>query len=844
MISQKKNRLIVVRMELVNYLRMSLTGITRLVYTPNTHIALQIFLGTNGSGKSSFLRELWPLPGEAGDFGTGGLKDQQIDYNNREYRLISRFTDKPRYEFWVDGENLNDGGKIDNFRHLCLEHFQVSNEIRNLAMGYEELTRMGPARRKYWMVKLADTDLSYAMRVYNSLKEAHRDASGSIRRLQQRLTAETAKLADKEITTQIQTEIREIKKFIGELQQTKRNIYTPVSEAFQKLSDTQVRLDTLVADAQRLDIELLMTHGFNSPTEIASALEALNREAEVTNRLASHTFEEFEKVEKKHDLLRQAGSQTIEELKLEMAGCIEARERELLLLSFPNIDYVKHCQPMEGLRAFESIKDDLFARLSEIPENANGYYSSKKRNELEEENAQLAPIIQNETRKLDKLRADIEHKENHLHAELIECPQCMHRWTNKISTEELAYAKKRIAAEDKALQAMQDKYAKNAAYIGEFNTYHEQYRAIVSLMRYTPALLPYFEHISQSNRLVQYPHSVAHELWSIGQDLERWVTIAKHMENEERIAKQMELKASMDADTLEEVEHHLKELEVKLQNMTAQKQTLRNRIADIQELWQLHLNVENKRTKLIETNEQRRKNLTEFVDSRYQEMLSEVLMGVQTQLARKEDALGQFTHQEQLVEDIKSQIQITTMQEKVSKAAHMALSPTHGAIAETLRHFNNVFVSKLNKTINGVWTYPIEILPVQMQDGSVEMDYKFPFKKNREERVLKDVDEGSESMLAIFNFAFRLHAIRQLGLSHLPLFLDELEAPFDDAHKERVIYFVKKLLDSGEYSQVFMVSHYESNHGALGSLAQTCVLNRDNVMLASNLKYNEHVVME
>ena len=98
-------------------------------------------------------------------------------------------------------------------------------------------------------------------------------------------------------------------------------------------------------------------------------------------------------------------------------------------------------------------------------------------------------------------------------------------------------------------------------------------------------------------------------------------------------------------------------------------------------------------------------------------------------------------------------------------------------------------------------------------------------------------------MLVIFDFAFKVATLRQLGLGHLPLFLDEFESAFDDVHREKAIYFVKRLLDEGAYGQIFMVSHYESNHGSLSNAAQTCILSRDNLLLPTNIVANEHVVM-
>jgi hypothetical protein len=246
---------------------------------------------------------------------------------------------------------------------------------------------------------------------------------------------------------------------------------------------------------------------------------------------------------------------------------------------------------------------------------------------------------------------------------------------------------------------------------------------------------------------------------------------------------------------------------------------------------------------LLNNTQMQSKYAKDYIYSRYQELLWHLIMSLQTQLARKEDALNAATQQQLVVDELMRQLEEAHMNERISKAAHIALSPTNGAIAEGLHRFINVFVTRMNKIVGSVWSYPLELLPFTMEDGTAEMDYKFPFWKNRSGKPNKDVDEGSESMLAIFNFSFRTCALRQLGLGHLPLFLDEFEAAFDDTHRQSAIYFVKKLLDEQAYGQIYMVSHYESNHGALSNLAQTCVLSKENVLLPTNIVYNEHVLI-
>ena len=64
------------RLELFGYKRLMLANIQHFIYTPTS--PYQLVLGTNGSGKSSILFELTPLPGHSSNYTKDGYKDITI----------------------------------------------------------------------------------------------------------------------------------------------------------------------------------------------------------------------------------------------------------------------------------------------------------------------------------------------------------------------------------------------------------------------------------------------------------------------------------------------------------------------------------------------------------------------------------------------------------------------------------------------------------------------------------------------------------------------------------------------------------------------------------------------
>lgn len=130
----------------------------------------------------------------------------------------------------------------------------------------------------------------------------------------------------------------------------------------------------------------------------------------------------------------------------------------------------------------------------------------------------------------------------------------------------------------------------------------------------------------------------------------------------------------------------------------------------------------------------------------------------------------------------------------------------------------------------------MEILPSKVDKD--ELDYRFPISINNDTQQTGDIAEGSTSQRDIINFAFRLLAMRFLGLQDMPLYLDELGSTFDDQHRVNVVDFLDNFMELDQTQQVFFISHYASTHGAFTN-ADVCVIDTANVQVPK--QFNQHV---
>jgi energy-coupling factor transporter ATP-binding protein EcfA2 len=133
--------MIIRKLILKGYKRLFLNNIDYLEYTPESNI--QILLGSNGSGKSSVLNMLNPLPADIKkEFREDGYKYIEITHRNREYIISSNYKDKNKHSFIVDGLELNTGGTKKVQLDLAYEHFKINPSINNILLGLDSLTTM------------------------------------------------------------------------------------------------------------------------------------------------------------------------------------------------------------------------------------------------------------------------------------------------------------------------------------------------------------------------------------------------------------------------------------------------------------------------------------------------------------------------------------------------------------------------------------------------------------------------------------------------------------------------------------------------------------------------------
>ena len=175
--------------------------------------------------------------------------------------------------------------------------------------------------------------------------------------------------------------------------------------------------------------------------------------------------------------------------------------------------------------------------------------------------------------------------------------------------------------------------------------------------------------------------------------------------------------------------------------------------------------------------------------------------------------------------------------ENIYKDILKALSPSEGLIAKSMNSFINKFINDMNYVINTIWSYPMELSTSDIEEDTLDLNYKFKVIVNNDE-VIEDISKLSSSMQEIVNLAFKIVLCRYLNLREVPLYLDEFGSTFDSKHRNRAYQVVDKILSS-DFKQIFMICHYESLYGSLQN-TDFNVLNQDNIELNENIEKNKN----
>jgi len=197
------------------------------------------------------------------------------------YVLSSYKIAKNKHSFVLNGKELNDGGTLRVQIELVQRYFNITTNIQNILLGYDNFTTMSPANRKKWLTMLSDIDYSYSIGVYNKIKNRHRDIVGGIKLLQNNIVQSERALLSDDVILHKNEQISYLKKMIDQLISTTTQT-TDRSYELSKLQELSTGISRIYShsnDLRSIDSSVIS----NKLVWITSKLNSLEESITNTN---------------------------------------------------------------------------------------------------------------------------------------------------------------------------------------------------------------------------------------------------------------------------------------------------------------------------------------------------------------------------------------------------------------------------------------------------------------------------------------------------------------------------------------------------------------------------------
>lgn len=811
--------MIVKKLILKGYKRLFLNNIDKLEYTPKESI--QIILGRNGSGKSSLIRHLNPLPGDLKkDFNKDGYKYVEIEHNNNNYIVTSGYYHAGKHNFIVNTTELNPGGTKKVQLDLVKEHFNLTPNIVDIIIGSTMLTTMNTPVRKYWFSELSTIDYSFSIAAFNKLKQRHRDILGGIKLLQEDLI----KLESMVVDEGTLTKLKEDKKVLEQLINYVLGLY-----------------DHTVSNVSNNDVIVELTR-LNS--EITSLYKAHgNRDINIDDVKKEHTRLQSKREYNSNNIAKL--NKEIENIETKLVASSDKdkllREKTILLKAMSSVKNDNYMElDIENISVIKNSIEydyaDMISLLNELSEYEDIELSSE-----------LLLKIKNKITELEKGIKSLEYRCDMVNLELkqttdkktddnkVVCGDCGNEWFFKFDKAKEDELRKQAIELGNRITDSKDKLDKLQKMHSRLDHKHNIVEKIKYICSSRGELKPIWAYIfSKHNISKATVQSIMTELDRAKINISNLLTYSKMSRELEVIENKLSNLSIIDKSKADFIKDKMLQAEKELGIQTKEKHILNEQIEKVERDIKFLIKIKDLHDKLYSNLFKIKKGFSTNISITRNKYLTELVSALKHDMVDIEHKIGNTQQHKDKIKNIKQKLSEYQEKEKVLRIMVKELSPTEGLIAKSINSFLNVFINEMNYIINSVWSYDMKLLPCEITDED-DLDYKFKVYVDNSETI-DDVSLLSSSMKEIVDLAFKIVFLKYMDLTESPLILDEFGRTMDPGHRVSAYNTIDNLL-SNKFNQIFMVSHFTSMYGRFKN-SDIIVLDPNNMDI-EDMRYNE-----
>jgi len=798
-----------------------------------------LILGTNGSGKSSVLRELFPTAPTKSGFVGDGFKELTLNHDNSEYKLT--YSPTEGHQFFRDHAQLNTGMTNDIQKELINKYFNVSGDIQAILTCSLNICDMVPSQRKKILMNLNPIDVSLFLEKHQKVRK-HTQALGSnLDRLyqrqkelmEQRLPEQQYKLMlERQQVLNDQEKILLIwgSKVTDEsLKYAKRAPASSLAELKQYLVSV-IRKSGDFSGVSRKDY-------YENGVEYATQIKMHEQLIGELEKAISNTTEMLNEYDRKKKQLGESGVELITELnecRLKLAQCKEVdpmfnpiSESELLTIN-GLLDSISKMLVDLSYIDREDILDKSQLQVLDRDAHTIQFKLQTAGNELKDV-----------ARQIETLKATVKTYKLGTPCDANGC-ELLASYTNHFSSKK---------AELEKLQAREVELK------GHVEEWSEDYRVAKEI--YTTQQLLWvtidrlFKLIREHRSLAsQYSESyilqrVREAPFQLINDINQYITDSEHFHACAKLRKRI-LELEQHNNSIKSKQQLSSEvLDIEIQKYTTQLTELRakrqTKLDEIDELTIKHSTI----IQFISITDQLKQLDTKVTEIlilaenqasydylvKLNTIINNLLTSTRTELFELSRLIrDQETLLVRLDKEVDSIIGDLKPKYDNSKLVEKSLYELPVKYTKT---FVNSVIETTNYFISEVMTYSLRL---EQYSESDSCDFSFAMNIENDVRA-KDISSCSDGQKAVINLAFNLALIIELKYNDYPIYVDEIDRPLDPTHSYRLTQLLISLIAKGVVSQMFVVNHHATMVDNI--IADIVVLNGDNIKLPA--VYNEYV---
>ena len=799
-----------IHIELYKYTRLYVTGINHIDYRPNKKI--QTILATNGSGKSSLLKEIIPNVEDLNtEYDVHGYRKATYEHRGDTY-ILSYFRDGNKHSFKYNGKELNTVGLKKTQKILIEEHFNITKPMHEMLLSTTTFTNMSVSERKHWFTKILTTiEYEYALSKYNKIKVNVKDLTSYIKLTQSKL------LKDEEVlNTTTEEDIEVLKK--------DKKIFRSIIDNALSLKHT-----THVDDAPNLNILEMYNKDLN---KLLSKLDNKNIEnidndiinKETTIKILSKELEDINnkliKIDNLHiddDIDINTLNNKIKEINKYIKTIdgikIDTLEQLLDLVKYFNSEYNNINNIINEIASYVNIKDYTITdeELSEHKQLENDYNIKKKQ--------------------LDNIAKDLNIQESNSKNDEVTCPKCNTSFKPNFSKDELYRLEKEFDSLTNEVIALENKLASLNKLLKDKTDINKLINTLMNILS-NYLLKPVYDYMCNSTNNFTAIDNLLNVFSNLLLRIPKYEIVKNLIDTKKELLDKKQIHEQMSEAKRKFILTRKEELVDNRKNTIDKILHLKNELSNLKNKKELLRNIDIVNNDILVSFKQISKYKKAFYYKEFNKYIDNVTYETNKLINEIDDKVNEYSRIVKHHKELKEELVIYERELKANKKLEEYLSPTKGIIGESITNTINQVLERMNFIINKIWTYEINILPCDITDS--DLTFRFPVKIN-DAKPIPDINKGSSSIKEIIDIAFKITAMEFLDMLDYPLILDEFGKAFDEKHRIKSYDYIINLSNKS-FSQIFLISHFESMYGRFNN-TDIVILNKDN--LEYNGTYNE-----